>query len=41
MTTNEKELLEIIRTHPDPCAAVEIAVALLIQFTIKYKQMED
>ena len=32
MTANEKELLNIIRTHDNPEQAIEIAIELLITF---------
>lgn len=36
MTENEKELLEIIRSHPEPEQAVEIAINLLIDFSARH-----
>lgn len=37
MTENEKELLEIIRSHPEPEQAVEFAINLLIDFSAKHE----
>jgi hypothetical protein len=36
MTENENKLLEIVRNHPDPERAVEIAISLMIDFLAKH-----
>ena len=41
MTENEKELLNIIRNHDNPERAIEIAIALMIEFLEKREEPPD
>ena len=41
MTDNEKELLDIIRSHDNPKQAVEIAIELMIDFLKKREEPQD
>lgn len=40
MTDNERELLNIIRTHDNPDRAVEIAINLMIDFLAKHEELQ-
>lgn len=41
MTDNEKELLNIIRTHDNPEQAVKIALDLIVDFLRKHEEPQD
>lgn len=41
MSTNEKELLNIIREYDNPEQAIEIAVKLMIDFLEKHEEPQD
>lgn len=41
MTDNERELLNIIRTHDNPERAVEIAINLMIDFLAQHEVPQD
>ena len=41
MTTNEKELLDLIQQHPNPKKALEIAMELMTDFLKNYEESQD
>ena len=41
MTDNEKELLNIIRSHDDPERAIEIALELMLDFLKPHEEPPD
>lgn len=41
MTDNEHELLNIIRTHDNPDAALRIAIDLMIDFLAQREALQD
>jgi hypothetical protein len=41
MTDNEKELLNIIRSHDNPERAVGIAIEIMIDFLKKHEEPQD
>ena len=41
MTDNEKELLNIIRSHDDPERAIEIAIEIMLDFLKPHEEPPD
>lgn len=41
MTANEKELLNIIRTHDNPEQALDMAIRLMIDFLEQHEEPQD
>lgn len=41
MTDNEKELLNIIRSHDDPKRAIEIAIEIMLDFLKPHEEPPD